>query len=137
MISHVHHINFLVCDLNKAVENYQNFLGFSGFVFDSIESRAVKTARIKLADTWLVLVQPLDEESEPAKHLAKFGEGFFLMSFATNDLKTDVGRLTNNDVDMQSFVKRQGLENWSVIDLPTEQFFGAQLQLTEEVAVTQ
>lgn len=133
MISSVHHINFVVRDLDLAVERYRTTLGLPEFIFDSLESRAVKTARIKLGETWLVLVQPIDEESIPAKHLQTHGEGFFLISLGTDDIDTHLDQIASQGCDMQLSAKRQGLENWTVADLPVEPFSGSQFQLTQEI----
>lgn len=126
MISHLHHVNFIVRDLKSAVQRYQQVLGFGEFIFDSLDKRGVITARIKLGQTWFVLVQPTDSSSQPGQYLEKHGEGFFLLSFATTNLDATINTLEKPSE------KRQGLENWLVADLPENLFFGAQLQLTQE-----
>ena len=86
MITHIHHINFIVKDLDSATTQYRKRLNLGEFTYDELAQRAVKTARIKLGDTWLVLVQPLDQDSVPAKFLKENGEGFFLISLGTDCL---------------------------------------------------
>jgi len=132
MISHIHHINFIVKDLNRAVDQYQNALGLEGFIFDSLEKRAVKTARIKLGQTWLVLVQPTDKTSVPARYLETNGEGFFLLSLGTDDLDRQLEHYSDNSPESSLIARRRGLENWHIADLSIDDFFGAQIQLTEE-----
>ncbi|MBX2846771.1 MAG: VOC family protein [Acidiferrobacterales bacterium] len=135
MISKIHHINFIVRDLRTAVARYQKYLGLGEFQFDSLAKRKVVTARIKLGDSWLVLVQPTDGQGSVAKYLEQHGEGFFLLSFATDDLDS---QLKSFEQQMQSNERlekpRQGLENWRVCDLPMQTFFGAQIQLTQAAA---
>ncbi len=143
MITHIHHINFIVENLEEAVARYQSNLGLGDFLFDSLAQRAVKTARIKLGDTWLVLVQPIDSASEPAKFLAENGEGFFLISLGTDDLDRQLEAYQLNDKsnsqsnsrldDRTPSPPRRGLENWRVADLANADFFGAQFQITEEL----
>lgn len=135
MISHLHHINFIVRDLDAAISRYQEVLGLDNFIIDSLDQRGVKTARVKVGETWLVLVQPLDEDNEPARYLNEFGEGFFLLSFATDDFAPhfdQLDKLNHNKTGSVPYKPRQGLENWTVADLPMSAFFGAQLQLTRE-----
>ena len=132
MLNHIHHINFLVKDLNLAVERYQEILGLQEFRFDELAGRAVRTARIKLGDCWLVLVEPQDQTSVPARHLAEHGEGFFLISFGTDDLLTALDRIAQNGGQLDSGGVRTGLDNWQVADLQMAQFFGAQIQLTQD-----
>jgi len=134
MITHIHHVNFLVKDLDQAVIKYQALLGNDSgqFIFDELDARNVKIARIKLGQTWLVLVQPIGEQGIPAQHLKKHGEGFFLLSLGCTELDEQVQRIiTESDLEFSSS-KRQGLDNWQVQDLDTEPFGGVQIQLAEE-----
>jgi len=135
LITHIHHINFLVRDLDLAVQRYQGLLGDTAFEYGELPSRAVKTARVKLAQTWLILIQPLDKNSVPAIHLAKHGEGFFMLSFATDDLASVQHRIENSlDLIDNPFdgPVRTGLDGWQVLDFQMKHLFGAQMQLTED-----
>lgn len=132
MITRIHHINFIVENLDRAVTQYQKSLSLGDFIFDSLEARAVKTARIKLGETWLVLVQPIDETSVPALYLKEHGEGFFLMSLSTDDLDVQLKHFEEQHANKPSIVRRRGLEGWAIADLPFDDYFGAQLQLTED-----
>lgn len=134
MITHLHHINFLVNDLERAVEKYCALLGVESRVFqlDEIDGRGVKIARTKLGPTWLVLVQPIDENGVPAQHLKKHGEGFFLMSLGCDNLDQEVTRIQSDTEFKFSTPARQGLDNWKVRDLATNVFDDVQIQLTEE-----
>lgn len=134
MISHIHHINFLVNDLTLAIARYRALLGGVEFIEDEINSRSVKTARTKLGDTWLILVQPTNQHSIPAKHLKEHGEGFFLMSLNCDNMDQEQQRISAaiDGLDYPS-PERIGLEGWRVRDLPKQPFFGTQLQLAQEV----
>ena len=132
MISHIHHINFLIKDLDQGVARYEALLGKGTFQFDSLKGRNMKSARAKVGETWLVLVQPLSDEGVPAQHLREHGEGFFLMSLGTDDLNLTREKIeSNTDIEFPA-PERAGIENWQVLDFDMEQFFGAQLQLTQE-----
>lgn len=131
MISHIHHINFIVRNLESAVAQYQKSLGLNEFTFDDLDGRAVRTARTKLGDTWLVLVQPTNNNSVPARFLDENGEGFFLMSLSTDDLDDQLKNYADNN-PKSATSSRRGLENWYVSDLSIDDFFGVQIQLTQE-----
>jgi methylmalonyl-CoA/ethylmalonyl-CoA epimerase len=135
MISHLHHINFIVRNLDEAVNRYAEVFDLDNFIFDALDNRGVKTARTKIGETWLVLVEPVSEHGAPARHLREFGEGFFLMSLATDGFDQHFEQL-NNRFDDTTTLKppkpRKGLADWTVSDLPISAFFGAQLQLTME-----
>ncbi len=133
MITHIHHINFLVNDLALAITRYSALLGGVEFIEDQLDQRSVKTARTKLGDTWLILVQPTDEQSTPAQHLKQHGEGFFLLSLNCDDLDQEQQRINALSGLNFSTPERTGLEGWRIRDLPKEPFFGTQLQLTQDV----
>jgi methylmalonyl-CoA/ethylmalonyl-CoA epimerase len=126
MVQGIHHINFLVRDLETAIPVYEKILGFPVTARDHLESRGVDSARFKMGDTWVVLVQPVRPGTVPARHLEEHGEGFFLMSLDVDSLSEEVDRL---GADTFSGRERSGIEGWRVIDLDAGRTFGAQLQM--------
>lgn len=131
MLTGVHHINFLVADLDAAIERYKELFGLDSIEVESLPDRGVVTGRFKLAGVWIVLVQPVDDESEPARVLRKQGEGVFMVSFAVEDLDDAKEKLVAKGAISQSALARDGLLNWRVIDLNPESVFGAAIQLAE------
>jgi methylmalonyl-CoA/ethylmalonyl-CoA epimerase len=130
-VNSIHHINFLVRDLDAAEASYRQLLGLSPAVRESLPARGVETARFRVGETWLVLVQPTSEEGEPARMLREQGEGFMLLSFAVDDLDAAIdaagasgGRFAGD--------ARDGLADWRIVDFEPEDTFGAQLQLCGE-----
>ena len=132
MLKNVHHINLLVKDLDVAVQRYQQTLGIGDMLFGDLSQRGVRTARFRVGETWIVLVQPTDPEGVPGKHLAEHGEGLFLLSFEVDSLAEAVGDIKRRGGQVLAERPRQGLEDWEVVDLDPEQTFGAQLQLVEQ-----
>lgn len=130
-VTGIHHINLLVADLDQAMVLWQQQLGLTGFKEDSLEGRGVRTARIRLGATWLVLVQPVSE-GEPMRQLRERGEGLFLLSLGVSDLELAVAKVKEGGGETTSVQPRQGLENWRVIDLEPTLLAGAPIQLTEE-----
>ncbi len=132
MLKRVHHINFVVRDLAAAVSKYQSLFELDNCEYLEHPHRPVKTARFKLGETWIVLLQPLDTESPPAKHLEKNGEGFFLISYEVEDLDTAMLDVAKNGGELEDKQGRSGILNWRVADLKRESTFGALIQLVEE-----
>jgi methylmalonyl-CoA/ethylmalonyl-CoA epimerase len=133
MLKRVHHINFLVADLDKSIERYKDLFELESVEIEMLPERGVATARFDLDGVWIVLVQPVDDKSEPARILREQGEGVFLISFAVDDLEDARDRLVARGAISRSAKTRDGLLNWRVIDLDPEAVFGAPVQLTEEV----
>ncbi len=131
-ITKIHHINFLVKDLEKGIEQYKKLLAVNDFTVDALPGRGVKTARTRVGESWLVLIQPVDMAGIPGQHLQQHGEGFFLISYGVEDLTNAGERVVANGSEMTSPEPRKGLENWQVWDIAMEDTFGAQIQLCEE-----
>ncbi len=87
MLTGVHHINFLVADLDEAGDRYKDHFGLKSVEFEMLPARGAATARFDLNGVWIVLGQPVDDESEPARVLRQQGEGVFMVSFEVNDLE--------------------------------------------------
>ena len=135
MITGLHHVNFVVADLDAAVERFGVLLDQAKFEFDSLPARAVNTAKTKIGGTWLVLVQPIDDQSVPARYLREHGEGFFLMSLETDDLDAQIKAYQANHL-FRASAQRTGLDGWQVTDLDPNYFFGTQIQLTQDDSST-
>lgn len=131
MIKQIHHINFIVRDLDAAIERYRALFGLPVNAPETLPQRGVKLARFRLSETWLVLVQPLDPSGEPAKYLEKHGEGFFLMSCQVDDVRKAAEQALAHGINVLDSEPRQGLDDWQVMDLDPDDFFGASIQLVE------
>lgn len=132
MLKRVHHINFVVHDLHKAVEKYQRLFGLDNCEYLDHPHRPVKTARFKVGETWIVLLQPLDTVSPPAKHLHQHGEGFFLISYEVDDIDKAITKAIEEGFELVDNRARPGILNWQVADIDTKETFGALIQLVEE-----
>ena len=127
----IHHINFIVADLDTAVHAYQSTLGLGPFEYEDIEERDVVTARARVGDAWIVLVSPLSKDSPVANYLETHGEGFFLMSFGVNNLDEAMAELTRQGAVSADSKTRTGILGWQIADLDTEDSLGARFHLTE------
>ena len=131
-IKKIHHINFLVRDLDSAINRYRELFDVEQFVVESLPGRGVKTARFALGEQWVVLVQPTDPEGVPGQHLHKHGEGFFLISYAVADLDKAAQRIKSHGGEMMHAQPRKGLEDWAIWDIGVKETFGVQTQICEQ-----
>ncbi|MEG3767608.1 VOC family protein [Alteromonas sp. 14N.309.X.WAT.G.H12] len=127
MVNNIHHINFLVRELDKAVAAFAKVTN-SQPIFEALSSRGANSARFQLGDTWLVFVSPTDKNGIIASILEEKGEGVFLISFGTDDLSKTLDGLAGNPRNGQM---RKGLANWHVQDISLDYDFGPILQLCE------
>lgn len=127
----VHHLNFLVRDLEAAIGRYEAALGVRVERLDELPGRGVRTARFRAGETWIVLVQPV-ADGEPMRALERDGEGFFLVSYEVDDVEAAAAKSRAAGAPTTSEAPRQGLDGWRVIDLAPAGMHGALVQLCEE-----
>ena len=126
----IHHINFIVRDLDAAVAGYERILGVDPFVVVDHAIRGARAARTRVGECWLVLVCPYDAESIPGRFLAEHGEGFFLLSLGVEDLAETIEQLGAEGVECTDTKARAGILDWRVADIGA--VHGALMQLTED-----
>lgn len=112
--SSIHHVNFVVRDLEEACERFEKALNLTPFEAVDHAPRGARVARSRIGESWFVLVAPYDTDSVPGRYLEEHGEGFFLLSLAVDEL-----------VDT-----RPGILDWRVKDLG--EIHGALMQLTRK-----
>jgi len=131
MIRRIHHINFIVRDLGQAVARYRKLFGDPVTEAEELPQRGVRLARFRVGETWLILVQPVTTDSEPARFLQANGEGFFLLSCQVDDVRQAAEQAAAAGIGVKDRQPRQGLDDWQVIDLDAADLFGADIQLLE------
>ena len=132
MLKKVHHVNLLVRNLETSVETYQRAFQLDAIEYGDLEARGVKTARFKAGETWIVLIEPVNPEGAPGRHLAEHGEGLYLLSFEVDSLEAASAHIGQSVDGLDDSPPRTGLDGWKVRDLNPETFNTATLQLTEE-----
>ena len=75
----IHHIDYVVRDLDRAVAQYRKLFNVPLEKRERLESRGVDLARFRLGNTWIVLVQPIREDSPVKRFLDEHGEGFYTL----------------------------------------------------------
>jgi methylmalonyl-CoA/ethylmalonyl-CoA epimerase len=127
----VHHINFIVADLDAAVQAYQKILGIGPFEYEELPERRVSTARVRVGEVWIVLVSPQCENSVAGRYLEAHGDGFFLMSFGVDNLDQAMAELAQRGALPAERTAHAGILDWRVADLETEDSLGVRFHLTQ------
>ena len=131
VLNSVHHINFVVADLEPAVKAYESVLGIGPFEYEELPDRGVVTARVQVGEVWIVLVSPQRDDCVAGRYLEAHGEGFFLMSFGVDDLDRAMVELAKRGAVLGDQVARVGILDWQVADLETEDSLGVRFHLTQ------
>jgi methylmalonyl-CoA/ethylmalonyl-CoA epimerase len=126
----IHHVNFVVHDLEEAMARFEDALGLDPFEVIDYRQRGARVARTRIGESWLVLVSPYDPASVPGRYLAEHGEGFFLMSLGYEDIVQQLGRLEASGVELVDQSPRDGILDWRVADIGD--LHGAKVQITDD-----
>lgn len=131
VLKDLHHINFIVADLDAAVRGYTSMLGLGPFEYEDLSARGVLTARVQIGSAWIVLVSPQRENSDAGRYLKKHGEGFFLLSFGVDNVSDALAELSERGAVRDGCVARTGILDWQVADLDTEKALSARFHITQ------
>ena len=126
----IHHVNFVVNDLEEAMARFEDALGVDPFELIDYRPRGARVARARIGESWFVLVCPYDPESVPGRYLAEHGEGFFLLSLGYEDIVKQLERLEASGVEAVDQAPRAGILDWLVADIGD--LNGAKMQLTQD-----
>lgn len=127
----IHHIDFVVRDLDHAVEQYRKVLGVDPGPRESLPSRGIDLARFRIGETWMILVQPTRSDSPVAEFLNRYGEGFFHMALEVDDVESEARAMKARGVRLSNETPRTGVEGWKLIDIHMDETLGAMMQLVE------
>jgi methylmalonyl-CoA/ethylmalonyl-CoA epimerase len=126
----IHHINFVVHDLEEAMARFERALGVDPFQVIDYQPRSARVARTRVGESWLVLVSPHGPASVPGRYLAEHGEGFFLLSLGYEDIVQQLERLESEGIEVIDMAPRDGILDWRVADIGD--LHGAKIQLTDD-----
>lgn len=128
-LTHVHHVNLLVRDLESAKRAYRANFNID-FIDESLPSRGVLTSRFRVGESWVVLIQPI-AEGEPMRELRERGEGLFLLSLGVVQTEDAVQPHVRNNDQAGGVLSdaRDGISGWRIADLEVATEPRGQLQL--------
>ncbi len=130
MLQKIHHIDFVVRDLGSAVAAYRRLFGVEPLPRERLDGRGVELVRFQLGETWLILVQPVRQDSPVMEFLERHGEGFFHIAYQVASVDEAARELDGRGVRRHEI--RRGVEGWKLLDLETAETCGVMTQLVEQ-----
>lgn len=127
----IHHIDFVVRDLDAAMTQYRRLFGVEFLEREALPSRGVELARFRLGSTWIVLVQPVTQSSPVQEFLNEHGEGFYHIAYQVRNAKEAAEELKTKGVKLMKDSPRTGVDGWTLTDLQMEETFGLMTQLVQ------
>ncbi len=102
IIDRVHHVAFVVADLDRAVARFERLLGVRVAERGLVASRGAEVVIFRLANMNLEVVAPATADSELHRHLNEHGEGFYHIGFAVEDIERTCSQLVDRGIHMVS-----------------------------------
>ncbi len=101
-INRVHHLAFVVADLDRAVARFERLLGVKVADRGLVESRGAEVVIFRLANLNLEVAAPATADSELHRHLKEHGEGFYHIGFGVEDIDRVHAQLVDRGIRMVS-----------------------------------
>jgi hypothetical protein len=130
MFRSLHHLTFVVADLDAAVARLAAMGAAHDIVREALPARGVDTVRMRVGGAWLVFVAPTGP-GIPADHLARHGEAALLASFRVDSIGSAVVQLALQGIETVGEV-RAAIGGWRVQDLALQLPGGIGVQICED-----
>ena len=129
MLHSIHHLTFVVRDLETTLAHFTGELMIGAVIREPLPARGVLTARFQVGAVWFVLVQPV-ADGAPVRQLSTRGEGLLVVSFEVRDLDAALSACAERGIATLGD-PRDGLSDWRVADLDIRAVPGAMTQLCQ------
>ncbi|MEJ8776472.1 methylmalonyl-CoA epimerase [Pseudogracilibacillus sp. ICA-222130] len=94
------HIGIAVHSLNSALPFYTELMGVQLEKLEEVESEQVKVAFLKIGETRIELLEPLNESSAIYTYLQKKGEGIHHIALEVDDIEERLQHLKENGIKL-------------------------------------
>jgi methylmalonyl-CoA epimerase len=121
-----------VRDLDAVVDWYERMFGATVTHRERIESDGVDEALIKVADSYIQLLQPYTDTSPLAKYMEKNGEGLHHVGYRVDDCASVLEGVKREGARVVDEHPRTGSRGTMVAFLHPKTAFGTLIELVQE-----
>lgn len=90
MLVKLDHVGIAVKDLRQAIQLFETAFGLHCERIEEVAAQKVRVAFIKIGDTQLELLEPIESGSAVANFIQKRGEGIHHLAFQTSDVAEQI-----------------------------------------------
>lgn len=109
MLKRIHHVGIVVPDLEKAMGLWRDLLGLSLTKSATIQDQGVKAALLKVGDSEIELLEPLNPDNGVGKFLSRRGGGLHHVCFETEDVLRELEAARAKGIQLIDQKPRPGL----------------------------
>ena len=134
LLTEIDHVAIAVRDLDAAIDYYQRAFGATVEHRETVESDGVEEALLKVAESYIQLLTPTNENSPVAKAIEKRGEGLHHIGYRVNDCAEALASMIAAGATPIDKAPRPGSRNTTVAFIHPKGSFGTLIELVQEPA---
>ncbi len=109
MLKRIHHVGVVVPNLAAGLKFWQDTLGLSFTKSATIEEQGVRAALLKVGESEIELLEPINPDGGVAKFLARRGGGLHHVCFETDDVERELDDAKAKGIQLIDQKPRAGL----------------------------
>jgi methylmalonyl-CoA epimerase len=132
LLTEIDHIAIAVEDLEAAIAWYEAAFGATVEHRETVESDGVEEALLKVAESYVQLLTPVNDTSPVAKYLEKKGEGLHHIGYRVDDCAEALESLRAQGNRLIDEAPRPGSRGTTVAFVHPKGAFGTLIELVQE-----
>ena len=132
LLTEIDHVAIAVEDLEAAIAWYEAAFGATVEHREVVESDGVEEALLKVAESYVQLLTPVNDDSPVAKYLEKKGEGLHHIGYRVDDCAAALESLRAQGNRLLDEVPRPGSRGTTVAFVHPKGAFGTLIELVQE-----
>jgi methylmalonyl-CoA/ethylmalonyl-CoA epimerase len=108
MITKIDHLGIAVKSLEETIPLWEKMLGVKCELIEEVPSQKVRTAFLKVGETYIELLEATADDSAIAKYIEKNGEGVQHIAFQTDDLVAELAKSKDDGIRLIDEAPRPG-----------------------------
>jgi methylmalonyl-CoA epimerase len=132
LLTEIDHVAIAVPDLEEAIAYYRDTFGATVDHREVVESDGVEEALLKVADSYIQLLTPTNDDSPVAKYLEKKGPGLHHVGYRVADCAVALQSVKDHGGRVIDEAPRPGSRGTTVAFVHPKGAFGTLIELVEE-----
>lgn len=130
-VKQIAHIGIAVKNLDEALPFYRDVLQMELEAIEEVESEQVKVAFLKVGETHLELLEPLDESSPIQSFINKRGEGIHHIALEVDNIEKRLADMRENGIKLINEQPKDGAGDAKIAFLHPKSTHGVLYELCE------
>ncbi|CAN5876872.1 methylmalonyl-CoA epimerase [soil metagenome] len=132
ILTEIDHVAIAVRDLEAAIEYYATAFGATVDHREIVESDGVEEALLKVAESYIQLLTPTNDDSPVAKAIEKRGEGLHHIAYRVDDCGQALDAMVAAGATAIDKAPRPGSRGTTVAFIHPKGSFGTLIELVQE-----